>query len=60
MKGGILGTLQSDVGGGEYVSVGRCVFLWNSNSVGIFGFFRFLWFLGVDGGGWDVGVMEVI
>ena len=42
MKGGLVGTFQSDVGGGEYVSVGRCVFLWNSNSVGIFGFFRFL------------------
>ena len=35
------------------------MYLRNGDSVRIFGFFRFFLFLGVDGGGGGVGVVEV-
>ena len=53
-EGGLFGMFKS-VSDREYGSGSRCVSLWNSDSMLIFGFFEFL---GVARGG-DVGVVEV-
>ena len=50
---------MADIGGGEYISCSRYVSLWNSDLVGIFGFFRFLLFLGFNGRSRGVAVVEV-
>ena len=42
----------------EYVSCSRYTSLWNTDSVKIFGFFRFFLFLGVGGRGGEAGVVQ--